>query len=524
MIGIQSNYHDQSRYGWTGFGFQDGFRFGSYLNVPINTFSVTTVQPYRYDDKYRLGIGDQDLDSSLTVDEYGHTFSARGVSLLYHAKSSDIQAFIGIFSQDEAQSYLHAVQQFDMSVAGALIGQFHISKKLDLRSLNIAGNGLTSIQSLGWSPMKSWHLSTAVGVGSNHPYFANETDYQSDHLRLRASYTVASHSFHRQDGYNFDIEPLGFNTKVEVPVGLNTKFQFNHMHTLMVVPAYLYTRNSSIGTEDEADFTTSFLGFRAGAVASVNSSDSYAGKEYTGVASLYRHILPRWDSSVAYVRNASSLQNGEAYQSRNEFRVSNHLAVSQNFNRLNGVDNNTFGGQWSSNRLSFTIDNQIYTSQTAAQFGQKSIFQAWTFSLRFRTPHGTMSHLETTVDPFGKVQWGGYLSGMRYRGIASDPGYSETTLSRYVIKGKVVDEDGNGVWGIAISVGSDTVISGSDGNFFIHVKNTKPVRFAVAANASLQSMRWSLASAPVSAKGAPEDAPTDIRVVVEMASALRASK
>jgi hypothetical protein len=113
---------------------------------------------------------------------------------------------------------------------------------------------------------------------------------------------------------------------------------------------------------------------------------------------------------------------------------------------------------------------------------------------------------------------------MRYRGIASDPGNSDMTFSKYVIKGKVVDENGNGVWGIALSVGSDTVMSGADGSFFIHVKNTKPVRFAVAANASLQNMRWSIASAPASAYGVPEDAPTDIRVVVQMASALRASK
>ncbi|MDR3573895.1 MAG: hypothetical protein P4L50_08540, partial [Anaerolineaceae bacterium] len=209
MVGAQSTYHDMRRFGWSGVGYQNGFRSGAYLNVPVRMFSLSDVKPYRYDDKYRLGIGDQYLDSSLTVDEYGHTFTGRGVSLLYHTKSSDIQAFTGVFSQDEAQSYLHSVQQFDMSPAGAVIGQFHLSKTVYLRSLNIAGNGFTSIQSLRWSPTKLCHLNTAAGVGSYHGYLANETDYQNDHLRLRASYTVASHSFHRQDGYNFDIEPLG---------------------------------------------------------------------------------------------------------------------------------------------------------------------------------------------------------------------------------------------------------------------------------------------------------------------------
>src|ERR1035438_4050598 len=89
MVGAQSTYHDSGRFGWSGMGYQDGFRFGAYLNVPANMFSLVTAKPYRYDDKYRLGIGDQSLDSSLAVDEYGHTFTARGVSLLYHTKSSE---------------------------------------------------------------------------------------------------------------------------------------------------------------------------------------------------------------------------------------------------------------------------------------------------------------------------------------------------------------------------------------------------------------------------------------------------
>jgi len=527
MVGAQSNFHDSRRFGWTGIGYQEGVRSGAYLNIPAKMFSVTDAKPYLYNDKYRLGIGDQYLDSSLTVDEYGHTFTGRGVSLLYHTKFSDVQAFTGVFSQDAAQPYLHSVQQFDMSPAGAVIGQFHLSKKVYLRSLNIVGNGLTSIQSIGWSPAKSWHLDSAAGVGSNHGYFANEADYENDHLRLRASYTVASHSFHRQDGYNFDIEPLGFNARMEFHAGRDTIIRLNHMHDLMVVPKYLYTQNSSVGTEDEAGLTTSFLGFRAGVDVSRNGSNTYVGKQYTGVVSLYRQILPRWNSSIAYVRNASNAQNGEAYQGRNDFRLSNHLDVSQNFSRLNGVNNNTFGGQWSSNRMSLSVDNQIYTSQVAAQFGQKSIFQAWTFSLRFRTPHGTTTHLETTVDPLGRVQWGGYMSGMRYHGIgdASDPGDNAVTFSKYVIKGTAVDENGKGVWGIAVSVGGNTVISGSDGEFFIHVKNSKPQPVSVPPESSLQTSRWSLVSAPPTTKGFLEDKSGEpVRVVVQMANRVVAQK
>jgi hypothetical protein len=105
---------------------------------------------------------------------------------------------------------------------------------------------------------------------------------------------------------------------------------------------------------------------------------------------------------------------------------------------------------------------------------------------------------------------------MRYHGIASDSGYSDITFSKYVIKGKVEDEQGKGIWGIALMVGKAMVMSDDNGAFFVHVANTKPVPFAVAANASLQSQRWTLASAPTVAQGRSEGAADTIRVVVQI--------
>jgi hypothetical protein len=65
----------------------------------------------------------------------------------------------------------------------------------------------------------------------------------------------------------------------------------------------------------------------------------------------------------------------------------------------------------------------------------------------------------------------------------------------------------------------------TNGGFFVHVKNSKPVPFEVAADTSLQSLHWSLVSAPPTAKGVEEGAAGNpLQVVVQMGHPALAQK
>jgi hypothetical protein len=296
---------------------------------------------------------------------------------------------------------------------------------------------------------------------------------------------------------------------------------------MVSVPKNLgFKQSTAISTINSVDFASSILKARVNFNAGQYASDQYTGYVYTGVAAISRPILPRWTVSGAFVRSQSTVLSQNAYEFSNLFRVSNHLQVKQNVSRVGGKDNWTFGGEWSSNAISFTIDNQLYTSAVANQFGQAPVFQAWTFSIRVRTPGGTTSRMSSTVDPFGKIRIGGYMTGLRYRAASDIHGASNSIpqFTKYVVCGKVVDERGKGVAGIAVQIGKEVVYSDIEGEFFTHVKNSKPMLFAVAADASIQTSRWSLASAPTVAQGTPEGAPVPLRVIVQMASSLRASK
>jgi hypothetical protein len=514
MAGVQTSFQYKGRFGWTSFGYYNGLASGAYLNTPLRFFTAEDTSQ----DKYRLGLGDQGLDSSLAVDEYSyHIATGRGASLLRHTQDSDLQVFVGKFAAQNSQPYLSSPYQTNPDFTGAISGRLRLSKTLFLKSYNTFGETNTSIQSLAWTPKRFLRLSTAEGIGSNHLFIAAASELKKGRLSLRASYTLADNSFHRQDS-TYSVEPLGFNAKAEIPLGEDTTFQFNHRHELLTVPRYLGLSLSSTNTtSDTVGITSSFLGFRVSGVVSQSSGSIYPGNDYNGVASISRTVLPRWKSSFSYLHSVGK-RDVVVYQNINEFRLSNHLSFSQNLNAINGSLSNTFGGRWSSNRITLSVENQVYTSAVASQFGQKSVFMAWTFSIRLRTSHGTSTHLETVVDPMGKTQWAGYLSGLQYRalnGQTTSP-VQHVNFSRYVIRGKVVDQSGKGVWGIALKIGADTVMSDSEGSFFVHVKNAKPVPIAVAADASLQSLHWTLDSAPPSAQGTTEDNAPPIRVVVQL--------
>jgi hypothetical protein len=511
VYGVQSNFSFRKVFGWTGVGYYGGFNTSGYLNTPL----------YK---KTRLGLGDHEFDAAFATDEFDYyRVTGRGVSTNYFAKNRALQTFVGEFSYDYRVPYFYTVPAATGNITGMLSGYIKVSPKLEFRTYNAFGDTATAIQSLQYKPGKQWMMSTAEGVGAGCAYAANAVEFKRRTLDLRASYTLATSKFRRQDGA-YEIEPLGLNARAEIPIGDNLVFHGYHRREMTVVPKYLgFTRSSSIGAVDLAGLTAGFLGFRTNLTVNKSTCDAYPGTNYSGMASITRSITPRFRTTFSYLHSITR-QDLEVYQAMSEYRVNNHFAISHNFALMNGQPRNTIGGRISFNAISITADNQVYVSDVAAQFGQKSVFQAWNFTLRLRTAHGTQTHLETIVDPFGKTEWGGYLSGLRYRSLSTPnaPGNPHVNFSKYLISGIVVDESGKGVWGIALRIGSEIVMSGMDGRFFTHVRNNKRLPFAVASESSLQARHWVVAEAPGFAQGDPENG-KPIRVVIQMTSSLVAA-
>lgn len=496
--GLQTEYKWHKLSGWMGAGYNDGVKVGGFLQVPLKTGESHTG--------YFLGLGDQRLGAFLDTDEYdSHGFTVRGGSYIHRTVNSSFQAFGGLLSQEMALPYMHTSltsgNALQPTPLGAILYHRKLSKNIQIHSLTLMGNKLTSIESLGWTPSKSWRFAVAEGTGFGARYFAGSGDYFQKHAEARVSYTVAGKGFQRQEQPYYSTELVGLNAHLTLTPVEAIRLMFAHERSRTKIVGF----PSVAGTIDSANLSTSVKGFQISPGVSLVAIDGRPGTTLTSMVSGSRRILPPWRSFGAYIHTDSPSFKQQTIVAVNEFRVSSRLAIRQNYNRMNGRNSFSFGGQWVSNFISFSADQQIYVSPIASAFGGKSVFQAWTFNIRIRTPHGTNANVNSVVTPDGKVQWGGYLSGMRYDSVGLAHASAGPVFSKYIIRGTVLDEQGNGVWGIAVKIGEDTVLSDEAGEFFLDVRNTKPVAVAVAKDSSVQPSYWLLTSAPSVAQGQLEN-------------------
>ncbi len=504
--GLQLTYEWRNFSGWAGAGYAGGPQLGGLISMKLN-------------DRERLSGGDQRLPGFLEVDRYDtHNFTVRGFSYTRSSKDSSIQLFSGLLTEETLTPYLHSFSS--KSFSHASMNAVLYQKKwgaFRLHSLNLMGDKLTSIQSLSWKPSTKLLFAGAAGLGSGSPYVAGSGEYTSRQFHFRGSYTVTDRAFHRQEAL-VNTEPLGLNVRADYKPFSKLSFGAEHEHTT----TYLRNYPIAVATFNSVYVSASMKGFQLNGSASTSNVNTYPGQMKTEVFSVTRRILPRWRSFASVVRLDSPLVKQTYYVAMYEFRINSHLAVRQNYNRMNGQNSNSLGVTWSSNPISFSIDQQLYISPIAAAFGGKTVFQAWTFSIRFRSFRGTTANIDTSVGPDGRTKWGTYLSGLRYSAVA--PVAEAPAFSNYVVKGVVVDEAGKGVWGIAVQIGDVIVVSGRDGEFFTHVKGAKQLPVSIMKDASLQPLAWMVRSAPPVVAGVPESsASAGLRIVVTIAEAMAAN-
>ena len=127
-----------------------------------------------------------------------------------------------------------------------------------------------------------------------------------------------------------------------------------------------------------------------------------------------------------------------------------------------------FGGGFASNVFTLSADYQtifvpFYTP------GQPAFRQVLALNLQLRLPHDLALATSTDVSPLGKVRYTVYGTQFAYRNQAGAPeSYSShKAFGRYIVRGRVIDQNGQPVAGAAIEIGGLVVFSDSTGAFFL---------------------------------------------------------
>ncbi len=503
--GIQTAFTWHNLAGWTGVGYNNGMKAGGYLRVPLNRSEAKQAS------EYHLDLGDAVLPATLDTDDYGsHSFSVRGGGISHDTRTTHTQLFSGLLLEESMLPFMHTGDTVETPLVVMSVSR-RLSETLQMHSLNSYDGKVTSIESFGWKPAKSLILSGAGGVGAGAGYAAIAGEYLRRQLDLRTSYISASPKFERQETPYYNQEALGLNARVSFSPIDAVNLYYSHDRDRTIVVGY----PAVTGVSDSGSISINVAGFSLNPSASTVTMDGVSGPTKSESISVSRAITSRWRSFGSFINLDSSLIKEKVEVAVNEFKISSRLMITQDFNRMDGQNTFSFGGHWISNLISLSAEQETYVSPIATAFGGKPIFQAWTFSIRLRMPHGSDANLTSIVDPVGKVRWGGYLSGLKYSSVGPQNFDDTPSFSKYVVEGTVVDEaTGLGIEGIAIQIGKDVAMSNASGAFYLDVKNTKAMTVQVLASYSTQAFPWRLVHAPSAVRGQLEKAVEPIRITV----------
>ncbi len=195
--------------------------------------------------------------------------------------------------------------------------------------------------------------------------------------------------------------------------------------------------------------------------------------------------------------------------------MNSRFSVTQVISHNNGQTTVDFGGAFLSNFLSVSVDYQpVFLPFVQSPGGQFK--QVMVLGLHFQLPHGVQFNMNTNVTPLGQVRYTAYGSTYMFHGLGNtSPGTSFAgAFFRNVVRGEILDPDGNPVPGAALQIGPDLAVSDSDGNFMLRVKKAGELKLKVAFEEFTAPGRYVIVQAPQTVKATREDSAQEYSIVL----------
>lgn len=187
-------------------------------------------------------------------------------------------------------------------------------------------------------------------------------------------------------------------------------------------------------------------------------------------------------------------QQGRMFLGRATEQLSRKFSVSQFLTRQNGKTSVNFGGEYRTNLISASISYQ----QVFTPFGPTSFQKILVLGFKLQLSHGETIDL-SSVGTKWTASGGSYIQ----TGIATQAGPPSRGITggkyKYIVRGHVLDQDGNPVESAAVMLNGQEVFANSSGEFMARFKNTKPVAVGVVLKDFMQG-EWQIVSAPQTAK------------------------
>lgn len=481
-----------------GVGYLDGLRLG-----------WTARRLFAGRDTLRLG--NDALPFVLPTDVFGSGSAvlAQGASLQRRRGRTTLHAFAGASANAVAAPYF-ASNTASRAMAYAR-AQYDVSRTLSLAAHVVATDRQSLLASVRWVPALGITTSAAAGVGSNAPYAATSLDARSTRLDVQAAVV------HLGDGFRRASAPMPLQSETE---------RENLRVTWRATPTLSFTVGRQHFRQDSA-----FRGLPQR--AAVNQLSANATLLGTALASGWflseAGGMQNLSSSFSARRDIGARLQGEFYLLRvwepEPSRVTTPVLVlreslTPRFSLLQvityeqGRASVNFGGTVTTGMSSLSLDYQVAHSPylTANPFVQ-------TIGLNARLQLGSYAlTLGSFVTPDGKVHYSAQGSTFFYRGfngIAAPSAAASVRVASFMVKGRVVSEDGAPVEGAALEVGGELVYTDSKGNFFHRRPTRHPLSIRVVPDEFLSPGTFAVVEAPDTATPDRDGRAKPITVVVK---------
>jgi hypothetical protein len=463
---------------------------------------------------YTLLAGDDSVRFDLPTDvfDHSHYFSARGAGIARSEHSDhdrSMYAFAGTTSTWLGTGFFTAATS-DRPVM-ILFYQRKLKDNLRLFSHNIASNRQTLLEGLEWSPKKWARASVTGGIGSNQPYAAAAFDAETEKLAFKTSYVVTGDMFRRVTVISpMSSEVNKGNVQMLYKPNEHISVTTGHENILQPVTVGGPLQAASID-QISTDMHVERFYFGTGLFTSRASIGNSRGTNfYVG-----RRFGRRFDMNSNYFNSRSgngistTILSGTVREN-----LSSRFSLLQLVSRTAGQTTYAFGGDYISNRLMVSVNYQnVYLP-----FRPSNPFQqALALNASFRVTGPLQITAASNVSPDGHLRYSIGMSTYLYRlsGMAMNANSPDSfSISKYVIEGVVLDDQGAPVEGAALHVGKQVAYTDSSGRFMLRFSKRGSFPLSLAPEEFLTNGVYQVISAPSEVHAESEEGATEVRVVV----------
>jgi hypothetical protein len=473
------------------------FQLGAYAKTTFNNF--------------QFAAGDQYQAFNLPTDLFGggQYLTTRGMGVTLPTPGhTNVFVFGGVTTLATGTPLFQAFQ--NQTPLGLVFIDKAITDNFHFYSRNIFSRQQSLIQGFDWRARKWLKTGLSAGVGSNKPYLAASVDADRNWYEVKAGYIQADTGFRRITTPTvFASEPDRENVLLTVKPYSSLVLTAGHQNFLSPVGSLTGTFQRAGVNQLQSSFD--LAGFRLG--AGLFESHGPVGHNVADGFTVSRSITRGIEGSASYYQSISGPKpHTSILISTVRETISPKLSLLQVVNRTQGNTNFLFGGSFTTNRLSVSVDYQTLYMPFLAN----PLVTGIGVTLNLKLWGGFGVNGQTFRSPDGKLRYTASANTLLTPSLrpAERKQNQAIKIGGYIVRGRVTDEAGAPIEGAAIHIGEKTVYSNAAGEFMLRLTKPQHLALTVIPQEFLNPLNFTVVAAPPTVTAQPEDSVADVLIIL----------